>query len=546
MAAPAPAPRRNSLAQRRPLSSKKSLPSAENGSSNVNNNGSVTMPSSPANSAAGGERTVKKLRLSKALTIPEGTTVSDACRRMASRRVDAVLLTDANALLSGIVTDKDIATRVIAEELRPEQTIISKVMTRNPIFVTSDSLAIEALQKMVQGKFRHLPVVENGEVIALLDITKCLYDAISRMEKAAEQGSAIAAAVEGVERQWGSNFSAPAAFIETLRERMFKPSLSSIISESTKVAIVSPSDPVHVAAKRMRELRVNSVIVTAGNKIQGILTSKDILMRVVAQNVSPLLTLVEKVMTPNPECAAVDSTILEALHIMHDGKFLHLPVLDRDGNIVACLDVLQLTHAAISMVESGSGAVNDVANNMMQKFWDSALNLDPPDDCDTQSELSMSALNTSDGTEIGRSAYPSLGLGNSFSFKFEDFKGRIHRFNFGAENLDELVSAVTQRLCRADEQRRPQLLYDDDEGDKVLLTTDGDLISAVTHARSIGQKVLRLHIDFTDSTPEDSEPQPAPVVEEKSGFLSLGTGIFAGAVVVTSIGVMVYLRQHKT
>lgn len=60
---------------------------------------------------------------------------------------------------------------------------------------------------IVIGKFRHLPVVENGEVIALLDITKCLYDAISRMEKAAEQGSAIAAAVEGVERQWGNNFS---------------------------------------------------------------------------------------------------------------------------------------------------------------------------------------------------------------------------------------------------------------------------------------------------------------------------------------------------
>lgn len=49
---------------------------------------------------------MKKLRLSKALTIPEGTIVSEACRRMAARRVDAVLLTDANALLSGIVTDK--------------------------------------------------------------------------------------------------------------------------------------------------------------------------------------------------------------------------------------------------------------------------------------------------------------------------------------------------------------------------------------------------------------------------------------------------------
>lgn len=60
---------------------------------------------------------------------------------------------------------------------------------------------------LVLGKFRHLPVVENGEVIAMLDIAKCLYDAISRLEKAAEQGSALAAAVEGVERQLGGNLS---------------------------------------------------------------------------------------------------------------------------------------------------------------------------------------------------------------------------------------------------------------------------------------------------------------------------------------------------
>lgn len=501
-------------------------------------------PSSPS-ARASGERTVKKLRLSKALTIPEGTTVYDACRRMAARRVDAVLLTDANALLSGILTDKDIATRVIAEELRPEQTIVSKVMTRNPIFVTSDSLAIEALQKMVQGKFRHLPVVENGEVIALLDITKCLYDAISRMEKAAEQGSAIAAAVEGVERQWGSNFSAPSAFIETLRERMFKPSLSTIIAENIKVAIVSASDPVHVAAKRMRELRVNSVIVMTGNTIQGILTSKDILMRVVAQNLSPELTLVEKVMTPNPEYATVDTSILEALHVMHDGKFLHLPVLDRDGCVAACVDVLQITHAAISMVESSSGAVNDVASTVMQKFWDSALNLEPPDDYDTNSEMSMSQLMTSDGTETGKSGYPSLGLGNSFAFKFEDSKRRVHRFNFGTENLAELVSAVLQRIGAGNDQKHPQLLYEDDEGDKVLLTTNGDLISAVTHARSVGLKVLRLHLDYSESSQQKADPRSQTATTERKRWVFVRSGIFASAVVLTGIGVLVYLKRSK-
>ncbi|MBA0557270.1 hypothetical protein Golob_014348 [Gossypium lobatum] len=187
---------------------------------------------------------------------------------MAARRVNAVLLTDSNALLSGIVTDKDVATRVIGEGLKPEQTVVSKIMTPSPIFVSADSLAIEALQKMVQGKFRHLPVVENGEVIAMLDITKCLYDAISRMEKAVEQGNAIASSVD----QNGSKGSASHAFMETLRERMFKPSLSSIIAENSDVAVVSSSDPVCVAAKKMRDLRVNSVVTVTGNKIQGILT----------------------------------------------------------------------------------------------------------------------------------------------------------------------------------------------------------------------------------------------------------------------------------
>lgn len=524
---PPPASRRNSH-KRGPSAPKKSYTS-EN-----------AKPTSP--SSIGGERTVKKLRLSKALTIPEGTTVSEACRRMAARRVDAVLLTDANALLSGILTDKDIATRVIAEGLRPEQTAVSKIMTRSPIFVTSDSLAIEALQKMVQGKFRHLPVVENGEVIALLDITKCLYDAISRMEKAAEQGSAIAAAVEGVERQWGSNFSAPYAFIETLRERMFKPSLSTIIAESSKVATVSSSDPVYVAAKKMREWQVNSVVMVAGNKIQGILTSKDILMRVAAQNLSPELTLVEKVMTPNPECATVETTILDALHIMHDGKFLHLPVLDKDGTVAACVDVLQITHAAISMVESSSGAVNEMANTMMQKFWDSALALEPPDDYDTQSE--MSAIMAPDGVETGKlSSYPSLGLGSSFSFKFEDLKGRVHRFNCGTENLDELLSAVMQRIASSNDHSRPQLLYEDDEGDKVLLGTDGDLIAAVNHARSLGLKVLRLHLDFSDSTQQMSSQSSATA--KRTGWVSFHSGLLVGAVVLASIGGLVYLKRSK-
>ncbi|CAL4896727.1 unnamed protein product [Urochloa decumbens] len=542
-AAASGAPPSRRTRSRPPMASSRKPDDPSAATANGNGNGKVaSKPASPHHLT--GERTVKKLRLSKALTIPEGTTVSDACRRMAARRVDAVLLTDAQGLLSGIVTDKDIATRVIAEGLRVEQTIMSKIMTRNPTYVMSDSLAIEALQKMVQGKFRHLPVVENGEVIAMLDIAKCLYDAISRLEKAAEQGSAIAAAVEGVERQLGGNFSAPSALIETLRERMFKPSLSTIITENTKVAIVSPTDPVCVAAQKMREFRVNSVVVATGSTLQGIFTSKDVLMRVVAQNISPELTLVEKVMTANPDCATLDTTILDALHIMHDGKFLHIPVLDRDGQIAACLDALQLTHATIQLVEGGNGTVNDVANSVMQRFWDSALALEPPDEeFDSHSEVSL--LLPSEAGDGRSSVYPPV-VGNSFSFKLQDRKGRVHRFTCGSESLDELVSSVRQRLSITDEKETVQLLYEDDEGDRVLLTTDSDLSGAVLHAKSSGLKVLKLHVEDpgfnTVVTKPSLELAPPPAM---SGISPVHVGLMAGAVALSAAAVMVYLKRAQ-
>ncbi|CAO2141016.1 unnamed protein product [Urochloa humidicola] len=519
----------------------------------ANGNGMVS-PKLASPDGAVGERTVKKLRLSKALTIPEGTAVSVACRQMAARRVDSVLLTDANGLLSGIVTDKDIATRVIAEGLRVEQTIISKIMTRDPIYILADTQAIEALQKMIQGKFRHLPVVENGEVIAMLDIAKCLFDAISRLEKAAEKGRALAAAVEGVERELGGDFSASQNLIGTLGEQIFKP-LSTIITENTKVATVSPSDPVYVATQKMRDLRVHSVVITAGNALQGIFTSKDVLMRVVAQNLSPELTLVEKVMTAHPDYATLDTTILDALHIMHDGKFLHIPVVDGDGRVAACLDVLQLTHAAISMVEGGPETTNDVANTMVQKLWDSALALEPPDgDLDSHSELSL--VMSSEAGDGRSSIYPPA-VGNSFAFKLRDQKGRIHRFTCGSESLDELTSYVMQRIGIGAEKNTVELLeslanltsqcfqlcYEDDEGDKVLLTTDSDLAGAVFNARSSGLKALKLHIDDSDSIKEMTQPLPELALSHGSELTHVHYGLMACAIALTGVAGMVYLRH---
>ncbi|VVB15549.1 unnamed protein product [Arabis nemorensis] len=447
-----------------------------------------------------GERTVKRLRLCKALTVPDSTTLYEACRRMAARRVDALLLTDSNALLCGILTDRDIATRVIAKQLNLEETPVSKVMTKNPVFVLSDTIAVEALQKMVQGKFRHLPVVENGEVIALLDIAKCLYDAIARMERSAEKGKAIAAAVEGVEKNWGTSIAGPNTFMETLRERIFKPLLSTIIPENTKVLKVGLDETVLEVTMKMVEYQSSSAMVMVENKLAGILTSKDILMRVIAQKLPPETTTVEKVMTQNPESATVDMAIVDALHIMHNGKFLHLPVLDKDGNVVAVIDVIHITHAAVTTAGSTAGINNETANSMMQKFWDSAMALSPNEDGDeTRSEEESLKLSSEiEGTK-------SFSYPNTFAFKLKDKKGRMHRF-----------------MC------------------------DGDLGAAVEHAKSIGWKGLKLHLDYIAErghmrglSSEDMD------YDQSNSWAAAYKTVAAGAALAAGLGVLVYLKRHS-
>uniref|UniRef100_A0A7N0RIV4 Uncharacterized protein n=1 Tax=Kalanchoe fedtschenkoi TaxID=63787 RepID=A0A7N0RIV4_KALFE len=487
-----------------------------------------------------GERTVKRLRLSKALTVPENTTIYEACRRMAARRVDALLLTDSNALLSGILTDKDIATRVIANEVNIEEAPVSKVMTRNPTFVLSDTLAVEALQKMVQGKFRHLPVVEKGEVIGLLDIAKCLYDAIARMERASEKGKAIAAAVENVEKNWGT--SGPNTFIETLRERLFRPSLSTLINENAKLVTVAPTDTVLMAAKKMVEFHSSCAVVTIDSKPKGILTSKDFLMRVIAQNMSPETTLVEKVMTPNPECASVDTPIVDALHTMHDGKFLHLPVVDREGNTVAVVDVIHITQAAVATVGSTAEIDNEATSTMMQKFWDSTMALGPTDDDDdTRSESSWKA---SEAAEAGRSHIHPSSVPKFFSFKIEDTKGRMHRFQCETKSLTDLIASIIQRVgTDIDNDNLPQILYEDEDHDKVILASDGDLEAAVEHARALGQKGLRLHLDYSGSLGRRASASETSVDYAHVAWKSAYSTVAAGAALATGLGILAYLKR---
>jgi CBS domain-containing protein len=100
------------------------------------------------------------------LTLPPDATPAAACQAMHRRRVGAVMVVRDAELLQGIFTGRD-AVRCLAEGRDP-QTSLAEVMTRQPVTVTPEQHASDALRLLNDGGFRHLPVCKDGRVRGIL------------------------------------------------------------------------------------------------------------------------------------------------------------------------------------------------------------------------------------------------------------------------------------------------------------------------------------------------------------------------------------------
>src|SRR5213595_1959324 len=102
------------------------------------------------------------------VTVPPSATVRDACQSMRDHRVGAVLVAEGDRSLVGIFTGRDAVHRVLAEGKDPTRTILGEVMTREPDTIPSGKIAIEALRLMDDGRYRHLPIVDDGRVVGIV------------------------------------------------------------------------------------------------------------------------------------------------------------------------------------------------------------------------------------------------------------------------------------------------------------------------------------------------------------------------------------------
>jgi CBS domain-containing protein len=94
-------------------------------------------------------------------------SVTECVRRMNDLGIGSMLVMEDDQLL-GIFTERDAITRVLGAGLDPVSTNVSGVMTENPVCVTTSTTLEEAMGIVTNQRIRHLPVVEDGEVLGLV------------------------------------------------------------------------------------------------------------------------------------------------------------------------------------------------------------------------------------------------------------------------------------------------------------------------------------------------------------------------------------------
>ena len=224
------------------------------------------------------------------LTISPGATVVDAAQRMSEKNVSCILVTDPTGLVLGILSERDMLKKVVAQSQTSVPTV-ADVMTTTVVSATPSLSILDASRMMDSKQIKRLPVLQDGRVLGIVTLTDLTQ----------------ALASYGMWRSVGEIMICDVA----------------CIARGTRVAD---------AAKIMAERNISCILVMEGSDAAGIFTERDLFKKIVARGKDPANMVVDEIMSGTvisvpPDCSVYNATrIIEEKHIRHlvvmDGKQL--------------------------------------------------------------------------------------------------------------------------------------------------------------------------------------------------------------------------------
>ncbi|QEE35767.1 CBS domain-containing protein [Octadecabacter sp. SW4] len=124
------------------------------------------------------------------LTLRPGALVSDAVAVLSEKRIGTIVVSEGGQTPDGILSERDIVRELGKRGAGCMNEPVSALMTANPVTCGRDDSADKVLEMMTEGRFRHLPVMQDGVMVGLIsigDVVKARLAELS-MEKDALQG----------------------------------------------------------------------------------------------------------------------------------------------------------------------------------------------------------------------------------------------------------------------------------------------------------------------------------------------------------------------
>ena len=119
-------------------------------------------------------------------TVAPADSVLTAQQMMADKDIGLVVVMDGSNL-AGVLSERDCARRVLLARKSPESTPVADIMVRNVVTIDAEHTFADCLRLMHKHSIRHLPVVDNGKVIAVVSIRDLLSEAVAHNAKIIEK-----------------------------------------------------------------------------------------------------------------------------------------------------------------------------------------------------------------------------------------------------------------------------------------------------------------------------------------------------------------------
>jgi CBS domain-containing protein len=130
--------------------------------------------------------TVKAMLAGKSaelITIEPTATLAEAVKLLAANRIGAVVVTGADRRLVGILSERDIVRTLADRGAGALHSPVSESMTRKVVTCAETETISEIMERMTAGKFRHVPVLEQGQLIGIISIGDVVKARLEDMER---------------------------------------------------------------------------------------------------------------------------------------------------------------------------------------------------------------------------------------------------------------------------------------------------------------------------------------------------------------------------